>query len=177
MSKWKESWGIVLRGTQIFRSRWSKWEKDWQRGWRRNRSWSYKSQARREFQRQELVRGKAVALETGFFFFFNVFKCFCERNRETQVWSLGWEDPLEEEMVTHSSILAWEILWTEEPSGLQSMGSQRVGHDWNDWAWKEPVIRGRGPEGIEVEKTSLYARRRHRVYLLEKWKKQSYIAE
>ena len=49
--------------------------------------------------------------------------------QETPVQSLGWEDPLEEEMVTHSSILAWKILWTEEPAGLQSMGSQRVGHD------------------------------------------------
>ena len=43
--------------------------------------------------------------------------------------SLGWEDPLEEEMTTHSSILAWEIPWTEEPEGLQSIGSQRVGHN------------------------------------------------
>jgi len=42
---------------------------------------------------------------------------------------LGWEDPLEKEMATHSSILAWKISWTEEPGGLQSMGSQRVGHD------------------------------------------------
>ena len=50
--------------------------------------------------------------------------------RETWVQSLGWEDPLEKEMATHSSILAWRILWTEEPGGLQSMGSQRVGHDW-----------------------------------------------
>jgi len=41
----------------------------------------------------------------------------------------GWEDPLEEEMATHSSILAWEILWTEEPGRLQPTGSQRVGHD------------------------------------------------
>ena len=41
----------------------------------------------------------------------------------------GQEDPLEEEMTTHSSVLAWEIPWTEEPGGLQSMGSQRVGHD------------------------------------------------
>ena len=48
---------------------------------------------------------------------------------ETQVRSLGWEDPLEKEMATHSSILAWRIPWTEEPGGLQSMGSQRVGHD------------------------------------------------
>ena len=43
--------------------------------------------------------------------------------------SLGQEDPLEEEMATHSSILAWRIPWTEEPGRLQSMGSQRVGHD------------------------------------------------
>ena len=49
--------------------------------------------------------------------------------QETQVRSLGGEDPLEEEMATHSSILAWRILWTEEPGGLQSMGSQRVRHD------------------------------------------------
>ena len=45
------------------------------------------------------------------------------------VQSLGGEDPLEKEMATHSSILAWEIPWTEKPGGLQSMGSQRVGHE------------------------------------------------
>ena len=49
--------------------------------------------------------------------------------RETQVQSLGQEDPLEKEMATHSSTLAWKIPWTEEPCKLQSMGSQRVGHD------------------------------------------------
>ena len=49
--------------------------------------------------------------------------------RETQVRSLGQEDPLEKEMVTHSSILAWRIPWTEEPGRLQSTGSQRVGHN------------------------------------------------
>ena len=48
--------------------------------------------------------------------------------RETWVRSLGRKDPLEKEMATHSSILAWRIPWTEEPGGLQSMGSQRVGH-------------------------------------------------
>ena len=48
----------------------------------------------------------------------------------TQVRSLGQEDPLEKEMATHSNILAWENPWTEEPGGLQCMGSQRVGHDW-----------------------------------------------
>ena len=50
--------------------------------------------------------------------------------RETQVWSLGQEDPLEKGMATRSSILAWRIPWPEEPGRLQSMGSQRVGHDW-----------------------------------------------
>ena len=48
---------------------------------------------------------------------------------ESRVQSLGLEDPLEKEMATHSSIHAWKIPWTEEPGGLQSMGSQRVGHD------------------------------------------------
>jgi len=53
--------------------------------------------------------------------------------REAQVRCLGREDPLEKEMATHSSILAWKIPWTEEPDGLgglQSIGLQRVGHDW-----------------------------------------------
>ena len=49
--------------------------------------------------------------------------------RETWVRTLGWEDPLEKEMATHSSILAWRIPYTEVPGRLQSMGSQRVGHD------------------------------------------------
>ena len=49
--------------------------------------------------------------------------------QETQVRSLGWEDPLEEETATHSSILAWKIPWTEEPGGLQSMRLQRVRHE------------------------------------------------
>ena len=48
---------------------------------------------------------------------------------KTWVRSLGWEDPLEEGTATHSSILAWETSWTEEPGGLQSIGLQRVGHD------------------------------------------------
>ena len=49
--------------------------------------------------------------------------------QKTQIRSLGQEDPLEKGMATHSSILAWEIPWTEEPGGLQSIGLQRVGHD------------------------------------------------
>ena len=50
--------------------------------------------------------------------------------RETRVQSLGWEDPLEKEMATHSSILAWKIPWMEESGRLQFTGLQRVGHDW-----------------------------------------------
>ena len=83
-----------------------------------------------------------------------------QKTKETWGWSLGRDDPLEKEMATHSSILAWEIPWTEEPGGLQSIGSQRVGHDWSDRActgsrneislfpvWTSPgdVIQGAGP--------------------------------
>ena len=50
--------------------------------------------------------------------------------KETWVWSLGWEGPLEKGMTIHSSIIAWRILWTEDPSGLQFMGLQRVRLDW-----------------------------------------------
>ena len=49
--------------------------------------------------------------------------------QETQVRSLGWEDPLEKRMAVYSSILAWRVPWTEEPDGLQSIGFQRVGHN------------------------------------------------
>ena len=55
--------------------------------------------------------------------------CQCKR-QETRVRPLGWEDPLEECMATHSSVLAWRIPWTEEPGGLQSIGLQTVRHDW-----------------------------------------------
>ena len=65
---------------------------------------------------------------------------------ETWVRMLGWEDFLEKEMATHSGILAWRIPWTEEPAGLQSMGSQRVGHDWPTSLrrnWTTDVLGGR----------------------------------
>ena len=52
-----------------------------------------------------------------------------QETQDTWVRSLSWEDPPEEEMATHSSILTWKIPWAEEPGGLQSMGPQRVGHD------------------------------------------------
>jgi len=66
--------------------------------------------------------------------------------QETQVWSLGWEDPLEKGMATHSSILAWRIPWTKEPGRPQSMGSQRVRHNWatNTHTHQEHVYQG-GP--------------------------------
>ena len=69
--------------------------------------------------------------------------------QETRVRSLGQENPPEEGMATHSSILAWEITWTEGPGKLQSMGPQRVRHDWSDlactltcqvWGWEEGVL-------------------------------------
>ena len=61
---------------------------------------------------------------------------------ETWVQSLGQEDPLEKEMATHSSILAWRIPWIEEPGGLQFMGSQRVRHNWatNTFILTEPIF-------------------------------------
>ena len=57
--------------------------------------------------------------------------------RGTWVWSLGWEDPLEKGTTTHSSMLARRITWTEEPGGLQSVGSQRVRHDWATFPFTE----------------------------------------
>ena len=71
--------------------------------------------------------------------------------RETWVWPLGWEDPLEKEMATHSRTLAWKILWMEEPGRLQFMRSQRVGHNWpwlhipflsSIFAWENPMDTG-----------------------------------
>ena len=61
-----------------------------------------------------------------------------QETQEVQVWPLGQEDLLEEEMATHCSILAWEIPWTEEPAGLQSMGLQRGRHDWAGTDAQEP---------------------------------------
>ena len=70
--------------------------------------------------------------------------------QETGVPSLGWEDPLEKEMVIHSSILAWEIPWTKDPRGLPYMGSQRVGHD----LVTEQQLRGSvPPAGLEAGPT------------------------
>ena len=60
--------------------------------------------------------------------------------QETQVQSLGWEDPLEKGMATHSSIFAWRNSWTEEPGRLQSMGSQRAGHNWSTNAMRSNYI-------------------------------------
>ena len=80
--------------------------------------------------------------------------------QQIQVPSLVWEDPLQEELATHSSVLAWRIPWTEEPGGLQAMGPQRVGHDGafmiilhlrgssvTECLWEE----GEGPKNEEAE--------------------------
>ena len=77
--------------------------------------------------------------------------------QETWVQSLGQEDPVEKRMATHSSILAWRIPWTEEPGGLQAIGLQRAGHDWDfhfhmsrDSEWnKVPEDRGAGIAGMK----------------------------
>ena len=69
------------------------------------------------------------------------FKCLLAM-RETLVWPLGWEDPLEKEMATHSSTLAWKIPWIEKPGRLQSMRSQRVRHNWATSL--SPCIKPRG---------------------------------
>ena len=70
--------------------------------------------------------------------------------QETWIQSLGWEDPLEEEMANYFSIFAWQIPWTEEPGGLQPMGYQRVGHDW--WLSMDACTRQVGPmiSGVPV---------------------------
>ena len=60
--------------------------------------------------------------------------------QKTQAWSLGWEDPLEKGMATHFSVLAWKIPRTEEPGKLQSMGLQRVRHNWSEWAHQHAYI-------------------------------------
>ena len=83
--------------------------------------------------------------------------CWCLLSWETQVQSLGREDPLEEGMATHSSILAWRIPWTEEPDRLESIGSQRVGHDWIDLAWKLM----RWPQLLEIQTHARSASRVH----------------
>ena len=59
--------------------------------------------------------------------------------QETQIWSLGGEDPMEEGMATHSSIHVWSIPWTEEPGRLQFIGSQRVRYDWSDLAYMHAI--------------------------------------
>ena len=60
--------------------------------------------------------------------------------KETQVWSLGQEDPLEEGMATHSSVLAWRIPWIEKPGGLQSIGSQRIKQNWSNLAHRHTYL-------------------------------------
>ena len=72
--------------------------------------------------------------------------------QETWTRSLGQEDPLEKGMTTHSSILAWRIPWTEEPGWLQSMGWQRVGHDWLTNTHSKVLNRG---YNVEVKKDTI----------------------
>ena len=73
-----------------------------------------------------------------------------------QVQSPGWEDPLEQEMATHSSILAWKIPWTDEPGGLQSMGLQRVKHDLVTEQQQLAVSRGNRDLFLNEYKVSIW---------------------
>ena len=73
--------------------------------------------------------------------------------QETQVPSVGEEGPLEKEMAPHATNLAWRIPWTEEPGGLQSMGSQRVGHDLAAKQQKETLLPG--PHFLNIERISI----------------------
>ena len=77
-----------------------------------------------------MIWGKGLCSFFLFFFLHAGIQLSLPAMQETQVWSLGREDPLEKEMAIHSSILAWKIPWTEEPGRLQSTGSRRVGHNW-----------------------------------------------
>ena len=77
--------------------------------------------------------------------------------KDTRVQSLGKEDPLEEEMTTHSSILAWKSPWTKKPGVLQSMGSQRVGHNWaHAHTIKENIATNYTPPSVGPEKHTGY---------------------
>ena len=102
----RETWRAAIHGVAKSRTRLSNWnELNWTEPW------------------QDFSSGSAIMNPPAM-----------QEMQDTRVQSLGWEDPLEKGMATHSSILAWRILWTEEPGGLQSMGPQRVGHDWRHWA-------------------------------------------
>ena len=83
-----------------------------------------------------------------------------QESQERQVQYLGQEDPLEEGMATHSSILAWRISWTEERGGLQSMGSQRVGHDWGNLAHSTVMWRKTRPLSQQGPWTSRWVRQK-----------------
>ena len=113
----------------------------------------------------------------------SVVKNLCTNAGDTEIciWSLRQEDPLETEVATHSSILAWEIPWTEEPGGLQSMGLQRVRQDWTieqahtqaiSWHWSlqrrhmtKQGRNGKNPESEALSETVNYEPRGFRSQL------------
>ena len=75
-----------------------------------------------------------------------------------EMWfqSLGGEDPLEKEMATHSSIHAWKIPWTEEPGGLQSMGSQKIQIQLSDWACMHKLLNERAPAQNKLQNSIFF---------------------
>ena len=95
--------------------------------------------------------------------------------QETQVRSLGREDPLEKEMATHSSILVWKIPWMEEPCGLQSMGLQRVGHNWGTSLTGNKHIQNKGPGAAPLHVWQMAGRKDMAIFVTWGRKRLSFI--
>ena len=86
-----------------------------------------------------------------------------EGDNEMWLWSPGWEDSREEGLETHFSILAWRIPWMEEPGGLQSIGSQKVRHNWNDLAYMHRPEKYVWSQWYMHKKEVIFSRKVHRV--------------
>ena len=93
-------------------------------------------------------------------------------NAQDQVWFLGWEDPLEKEMATYSSILAWQIPWTEETGRPQSMGVTRVGHDL---ATEPPLPKMGFPRGSDSEDILMENTKCKYSHFIMIWKTNDYL--
>ena len=102
-----------------------------------------------DLQHPELLKNKCLLFKATLFMEASLVTQMVKRlpaMRETWVWSLGQEDPLEKEIATHFSIIAWKIPWTEKLGRLQSMGLQRIGHDWatSHTCWWQFVLAATG---------------------------------
>ena len=133
--------------------------------WRRAESAHYLKDVRKQKRVMAVLSGKAHRAQAA------IFKDYFSggsavKNPPAIEGSLSWKDPLEKDVATHSSILAWRIPWTEEPGRLQSMESQRVGHDWVTWVISDQLtlsvlnppliqeqIHGEGDMGVKGSRT------------------------